>query len=217
VITPDKQLALKENRLDSMMHFAVSRHAMYRQIYQHRVILAADMLNQSLAKRARDLGSKLEYADDMMREVLAAKSPLQLKLGTIFKMRECWWRYHIVRWSESQDKILADLSQRILNRRLFKTIRLQSSENAADLRQACEAAVKEAGLDPHYYLHEVSTKDVNAADYKQSLAVLMDDNSVRHLSQADPLFNAMAKASSSVTRSWFALPPEAKILVGRER
>jgi hypothetical protein len=46
VITKDGQLALMENRLDAMMHFAVSRHAMYRQVYQHRVLLASDTINK---------------------------------------------------------------------------------------------------------------------------------------------------------------------------
>ena len=52
LITNDKQLALMENRLDAMLHFMVSRHAMYRQIYQHRVLLAADMLNKAVVQRA---------------------------------------------------------------------------------------------------------------------------------------------------------------------
>jgi HD superfamily phosphohydrolase len=74
LITHDKRLALMENRLDAMLHFMVSRHAMYRQIYQHRVLLAADMLNKAVVQRARDLGNDLEFADDIMWAALNAKN-----------------------------------------------------------------------------------------------------------------------------------------------
>ena len=61
IITDDRQLALRENRLDAMMHFVVSRHAMYRQVYQHRVLLAADTLNKAVVLRARAMRSKLVF------------------------------------------------------------------------------------------------------------------------------------------------------------
>ena len=95
VITPDGTLALNENRLDAMMHFAISRHAMYRQIYQHRAILATDTINKAIVMRARDLGNKIPFADSYMKEVLCAASPEDLSLDTIFFMRESWWRYHL--------------------------------------------------------------------------------------------------------------------------
>lgn len=217
VITLDGHLALRENRLDAMMHFAVSRHAMYRQMYQHRVLLAADTLNRAVAQRAKDLGSDLPFCDDIMRQVLNAESPEALSLDTIFAMRESWWRYHLWRWSTGADKTLADLSSRLLNRRLFKTVRIMDGDEFSKLQAEAQAAVQKAGYDPKYYLHQVSTVDVNAGETSQSMFVLMDNGALRQLTEAEPLFNSMVKESKSGKKSWFAMPKEAKALLGKVR
>lgn len=217
VITDSKHLALRENRLDAMMHFAVSRHAMYRQLYQHRVLLAADTLSQFLVKRARELEGKLPFADDTMQAVLAVKSPEELKLDEVFKMRESWWRYHITRWSESSDSILADISSRIINRKLLKTIRIKSTDNADELTQKAKDAITQIGLDPDYYLSTISTKDVHAGDSQQSMLVMMDDGRTRNISDVEPLFSALVTETKSSSKTWLALPAAAKELVGRKR
>lgn len=217
VITPDKHLGLRENRMDAMMHFAVSRHAMYRQIYQHRVILATDCINKAIVMRARDLGSDLSFADKHMQIALSAKSPDDLPLATIFAMRESWWRYHLMQWSEGKDKILSDLSSRLLNRRLFKTVRLREDENISGLRTSAQKALSDTGYDEKYYLHEVSTQDVHSGDSKQSMLVLMDDGRVRQLTEAEPLFASMVKESATAKKTWFAIPEEAKAKMGRDR
>ena len=217
VITSDGHLALKENRLDAMMHFAVSRHAMYRQIYQHRVILAADMLNKAIVQRARDLQIKGVFADPQMEHALSAKSPQALTIEDVFQMREPWWRYHLLRWSSSPDNVLADLADRLLHRRLLKTIRVENGEEFAELRSRAEEAVRKAGFDPRYYLHEISTLDTQAGDLEQSMGVMLDNGKTKALSDADPLFNTLLRETKQSQKRWLALPAEAKAALGRAR
>ncbi|WKZ57169.1 MAG: HD domain-containing protein [Bdellovibrionota bacterium] len=214
-ISPQGQLILQENRLDAMMHFAVSRHAMYRQIYQHRVLLSADTINAAIVRRARDLGVGLDFADDTMREVLAAHTPDALSLHAIFRMREAWWRYHLFRWADGSDGILADLSSRLINRRLFKTVRLTPGDST--LRSQAQRAVEQIGLDPRYYLHEVSTQAVHSGDSHQAIQVRMDSGHIRPLADADPLFRTMMVEDQSTDKRWLVMPSEAKALLGRER
>jgi HD superfamily phosphohydrolase len=217
LITDDGHLAIQENRLDAMMHFALSRHAMYRQIYQHRVLLAADTLNHSIVRRARDIGEAICFADDTMRTLLAAKTPESLPLPVVFQMRESWWRYHLGRWAQGKDSILADLSTRLLNRRLFKTVRMQDHEDPQELQEQADHAVRAAGFDPRYYLHQVSTRDMHQSDYKKSLLVQLDDGSIKALNQAEPLFEALVRESKQLRKSWLVLPAEAKLAWGRTR
>jgi HD superfamily phosphohydrolase len=217
LITQDKQLALMENRLDAMMHFMVSRHAMYRQIYQHRVLLASDMLNKAVVQRARDLGASLEFADDVMRAALSASSAKDLEVDEIFHMREAWWRYHLMRWSQSSDQILRDLSERILYRRLFKTIRFDAVHRRDLSLERVVDSLKNLGFDPRYYLHEISSGDFHAGDTRQSILVQLDTGELLPLSEADPLFKAMVSESKIANRSWIALPREAKAALGRIR
>ena len=216
-IDTEGHLALRENRLDAMMHFAVSRHAMYRQLYQHRVLLAADTINAAVVRRLRDLHGKVNFADDEMRSTLSAKSAADLPLNTIYAMRESWWRYHLGRWSNDSDPILSDLSQRLLNRRLFKTVRIQPGDDPQTLQKQAAAAVSKAGFDPRYYLHSITSANVHAGDSEHSLRVLAEDGNFKQLGDADPLFNTLLTGADSYRQSWLALPREAKEILGRTR
>jgi len=217
VLTADKHLALMENRLDAMMHFMVSRHAMYRQVYQHRVLLAADMLNKSIVQRARDLGASVPFADEAMRQALAARSAEDLSIDTIFHMRESWWRYHMLRWAEGSDAILKDLCERLLHRRLFKTIRCSGTMTMESLCSSAATALEKLGLDPRYYLHQISTADVHSGDTRQSMLVQLEDGRVMTLAEADPMFKAMVSDDRISRRSWIALPKEGKAALGHVR
>jgi hypothetical protein len=217
ILTAGKHLALMENRLDAMMHFMVSRHAMYRQIYQHRVLLASDMINKAIIQRARDLGTKVPFADDAMQHALAAHKAEDLALENIFQMRESWWRYHISRWAAGNDAVLSDLCDRLLHRRLFKTIRCSSGLTMESLMASATAALEKLGLDPRYYLHEISTADVHSGDTRQSMLVQLDDGRVMTLAEADPMFKAMVSDDRISRRAWIALPREAKAALGHIR
>lgn len=199
VITDKGELALKENRLDAMMHFAVSRHAMYRQIYQHRVILAADTLNIALVRRLRDTTDY--YADDVMRRVLNASSAKDLSLQDIFAMRESWWKYHVFKWAtEENDQIIKDLASRILNRRLFKTVRsINKIEEAREI-------LNSLNLPPEYYLFTIKTHDTG--DTGHAMPVLYENGEIRKLADADPLYKALV--SGSVLKEWLVMPQEVK-------
>ena len=201
-------LALNENRLDAMMHFMVSRHAMYRQIYQHRVLLASDMLNRALVQRIRDCGSSsLGFCDAAMKTVLELESADDLPLNVIFTMRECWWRYHLITWLGEKDKITRDLADRLINRRLFKTLRVNDGVDFSEVHAKATKAVQEAGYDPTYYLHTISTIDVHKSDSAHGMAVQLEDGSLVSLAEADPIVSAMGLG---VKRMWLALPGEAK-------
>ena len=210
IITPDKQMGLRENRLDAMMHFVVSRHAMYRQMYQHRVLLGADTLNKAAVLRAKSLRDNLEFCDETMHAVLSAENAEELSLSVIFQMREAWWRYHILRWSKSSDPILSDLSRRIIDRRLFKTLRTNGEEQTERLIEKAKSEMVRLGLDPTYYLHVVSTADVHAGDWEQALLVQQYDGSLQTLGEAEPLFRQMAEDSRSSKKTWLVLPADCK-------
>lgn len=222
-ICDEGHLTLRENRLDAMMHFALSRHAMYKQVYHHRVLLAADSVNQAIATRARELyeneGNSVGgfFVDEPMREVLNSSSPADLSLPTIFCMRESWWRYHLLRWSTCEDPVLADLSQRLLNRRLFKMIRIHEQDDADALRAAALQSVKACGYDPLYYLHEVSSVYMHSGESSRAMLVKLDDGSLKSLDSADPLYDALIASSKDTRKHWLVLPGEAKAAMGKTK
>jgi hypothetical protein len=215
-ITPDDQLALRENRLDAMMHFAVSRHAMYTQMYQHRVILGADVLSNNLIRRARELGDALVFADEPMRHLLGATSVKNLSLEHIFWMREAWWRYHLLKWRHEPDPILSDLSRRTLDRELFKTVHLSSHDHAESVREKAKELAHSIGLNPDYYLEDVTTKNVHEGDRQQSMLVLRDNGSTCSLADALPLYDTLVNRGDHSEKCWLIIPKEIKLLLEKE-
>jgi HD superfamily phosphohydrolase len=216
-LTDDGHLALQENRLDAMVHFAIARHSMYRQIYHHRVLLASETLNRAVVDRVRDLGADSNIGDPFVRQVIASDTSMDLALETIFAMREPWWRYHIFMWSQHSDKILSDLASRLLNRRLLKTIRIAKGEQFEAVWEEAKEAVIKAGFDPKYYLHRIGTEDVHAGDARSPMKVLMDDGRQESLAKVEPLWDHLTREAGQSGRRWIALPAEAKIIMGRNR
>ena len=216
-ITDGGRLALRENRLDAMMHFVVSRQAMYSQLYHHRVLLSADAITAALVKRARAVSDKLPYADTAMKEMLKAEDVEDLNLETIFSTNESWFKYHMSKWINAEDKILSDLSSRLTYRKLFKTVRVTQEDEPNKLWQDASAAIKKAGFDPEYYLAKTVTTDIYSGDSKHSVNVLMEDGQIKELSEADPVFKSLIDVSKDSERVWYAMPAEAKKILGRTR
>ena len=237
-LSPEGELLLQENRLDALTHFFVARDSMYRQVYQHRVLQAADALNASIVRRLRDI--LLEYgssgcddpgeafnslgifADETMQAVIQSQEyGRELPLEQIFCMNESWWSYHLHRCCESKDKILADLACRLRDRRLFKTVRMSEAsdgreENPSQLMQAAEAACRKLGFDPRYYLTLIDEQDRHRQKAEQLPMVALENGTILPLSEAEPLVDELRKRAAA-NRQWLALPQEVKSFLGRAR
>lgn len=209
-INSKQHLALKENRLDAMVHFAISRHAMYSQIYQHRVLLAADILTQNIVKRARYLFSKqeLDFCDPLMSAVLKAKNASELTIDNLHNMKEFWWRYHLNQWQNSKDAVLKDLCTRLMKRKLFKTFRV-NDENK-DYVEIVKQILKEMGLAEKYYFSKVKTSDVNQGDFEKSMQVELFNGKSILLNEANSLFKTLLNTERNDTKTWLVFPSEVK-------
>ncbi|MCB0318353.1 MAG: hypothetical protein KDD56_06315, partial [Bdellovibrionales bacterium] len=216
-ITDTGRLALKENRLDAMMHFVVSRQAMYSQLYHHRVLLAADSITSALVKRARNIKDELSFADDQMKEILNANDVNDLSLNTIFKINEAWFKYHLANWVDSSDSILSDLASRLAYRKLFKTVKIREDDDTNQLWEQANKAVKQSGFDTDYYLSKTEALDIYHGDSKHSVNVQMEDGQIKELAEADPVFKSLVEAANNSTRTWLVMPVEAKKILGRAR
>ncbi len=233
------ELLLQENRLDALTHFFVARDSMYRQVYQHRVLQAADVLTQNLVQRIRDilhespgqgsaeisrhLAALDIYADDSMQELLKTHNyAVDMPLSSIFNMTEHWWFYHLGRWCFAKDPILADLAQRLRDRNLLKTIRLGTLENTAKpdnqqqlFDQACTAAQK-LGFNPRYYVSIIEDQDRHRRQTEQLPMLALENGELVPVTSVEPLIEELMKRNAP-NRRWLAVPKEVKATVGRLR
>lgn len=243
-LSPAGELVLHENRLDALTHFYVARDSMYRQVYQHRVLQAADAMTGRLVVRARDLiaeefglgtepqpseieaffGSKQLFCDGTMAAVLASKNyGKQLSLPALFNMTEGWWRYHLERWCLAGDDIMRDLALRLRDRKLLKTIRLDLDSVAdgdnREARQIVDRASEVAsslGFDPRYYVLVVENMDRHRRGEERPPQVLRDNGSIVPVTEVESLIQVLQTSPARATR-WLVVPKAVKEKLGRIR
>lgn len=146
----------------SVEDYLQARYYMFRQVYFHRTLRAAEVVLRSLIKRALELfeqGKDIWFArDSAIERVLAGK---KLSLAEHLSLDDADLIFHIKHWRLSNDPILSDLSSRFLDRRLFKAIEVDlTDEKLGTLISSARNAASEAGFDPDHYIAE----DVAADD-----------------------------------------------------
>ncbi len=145
-----------------------SRYYMFRQVYFHRTLRSAEVILRAIFDRAFYLvgeGGNPWLAQGTQFEKLLHGE--KLDLSEHLQLDDSDVIFHIKQWQKSRDPILADLSSRFLNRRLFKVFDLDMHE---DERQAFLSRAKEiverAGYDIDYYFAEDKAGDVPYYFYK---------------------------------------------------
>ncbi len=139
-----------------------ARYYMFRQVYFHRTLRAAEAVLKSLLRRALEVfasGAQIWFAQNTPFEKILKNERLSLREHLALDDSDVM--FHIKQWQNSEDKILSDLARRFLNRRLFKVFDLDMPE--AERREFLEQSrnlVSRAGFDPAYYFIEDLAGDV---------------------------------------------------------
>jgi len=141
-----------------------ARYYMFRQVYFHRTLRAAESVLKSLLHRAIAVykaGGDVWHLPDSALEKILQGEPLSLEKH--LELDDTDVLFHIKQWRTSSDVILSDLAKRFIDRQIFKAFDLDmnDAEKAVFLEQA-RAVVEQNGFDPEYYLVEDSARH---ADY----------------------------------------------------
>ncbi len=137
----DGQIVVEAKGLHSVENFLISRELMYWQVYLHKTVIAAEQMLVKVLKRAKELAMRGEELfatpafrfflyenigkDDLMTTVLfSGEKKKILEIFTLLDDYDIMTSLKV--WCFHQDKILSDLSSRLVNRRLFQ-IQLQKT------------------------------------------------------------------------------------------
>ncbi len=139
-----------------------ARYYMFRQVYFHRTLRAAEAILKSLLRRALKLfaeGKFVWFAKNTPFEKILKGEKLSLKEHLALDDSDVM--FHIKQWQTSDDSILADLAKRFLNRRLFKVFDLDMPEaERQEFLEKSRKLVGNSGFDPNYYFIEDFAGDV---------------------------------------------------------
>jgi len=150
------RLAVTWKGVSAVEAYLQSRYHMYRNVYFHKVVRAAEGMLRLAVQRAHRLAvqQRLPWPgrDDPVHKALLGQ---HLTIQEFLQLDDVSVLQCLKQWSGGDDAILANLSRGLLYRRLFKTIDLSAIDDPAQVLKVVEKAaqaITAAGGDPTYEL-----------------------------------------------------------------
>lgn len=147
----DQKIAFKYTSIHAIEDYLMSRYHMYWQVYFHPVGVSYEIILVNIFKRVKHLiqnnfsfKSNIDVIKKFMKKAVDIKTYLELD--------EPWMICIIKDWRYEADQILADLSNRFLNRQLFKYINCQTKEILDNKYTKMEKLFNKYHINTSYYL-----------------------------------------------------------------
>jgi HD superfamily phosphohydrolase len=192
--------------------YFMARYHLYLQLYYHRTVRAAEVLLRSALRRAKAVhnnGVELGNIPTGLKSLFASDNPLDaLRLTD----HDIWAAFNV--WSsESKDKVLQDLSRRMMHREPFKAIEVEGKDLQSFYETklpSIKAAASNAGFDPDYYVVVDTAKDqpYKIADYAsgdspKSVRLLDSGGTPRSLEVISKIIGALQQEAYQKVRCCF--------------
>ncbi|GAB5409236.1 MAG: HD domain-containing protein [Balneolaceae bacterium] len=206
-------IVIEKKGIYAIENYIIARRLMYMQVYLHKTVLSADALIRRIFKRAIDLiesGVNLEFASDnlayFLKERPSANQRITKKMINLYASMDDYDIYqNIKEWQFNKDSILSDLSNRFLNRSLFRTTFLDRAPDEAlekSLIKKTVKVLKKKGIkadEKHaeYYL-SFERNLTEAYKYKNESIWILEDEEAVEFSKAADTKNIIALAEPVV-------------------
>ena len=205
----DGNLVVEEKAIYSVEKFLVARRFMYWQVYLHKTVVAAEFMLIHILRRAKQLiqeghhlfaSPALSFFLNNSIEVLDFQEKPEI-LETFALLDDFDIMSAIKVWQHYPDKVLSGLSQRLVNRKLFK-IEISATPFEIDRIILEKEIVRkqfdltEAELDFFVYTDNLSNNAYN--QNKQTIKLLMKNGEIRDASHASDNLNISALAQPVV-------------------
>jgi len=195
-----------------------SRYHMYRQVYFHKTVTSAEAMLMAVLRRACDVAAAgacpcVDPASPFGR-VLAGRH--DLSVADYLQLDDSVVLGALNQWSRAEDAVLRDLSFRLLNRRLFKSLEIANfEEQDLEIRmrvEAVEGILRRAGYDPRYYLLYGKSADTPYRPYnprsdKAAGTIWIEDErnpgAFRDVKDVSPTIRAFTESPYAIWRAFF--------------
>jgi HD superfamily phosphohydrolase len=189
-----------EKGLTAVEGFFLGRLHMYRQVYLHKAVRAAEVVIQTLFRRLCEVGPQPgtppALQASLRGEPISTEAYLHLDDHVLYTA--------LAAHAEGEDPVLRDLASRIRDRRLFKTLSLQPDASENEVRGRLEQLLDDAGIRPTY-LGVVDRVEIDAYAEDDALVVVRGGQAERLL-DASPLLRGLSRETFVHYRAIF--PPE---------
>lgn len=161
----DNKICYRAKGVHAIENYLMSRYHMYWQIYYHPVAKSYDIILESIYKRIKDLTlENVQIEADVKSLTNVFKNG---DLESYIDVDDAYISGILKVLTKSSDKILNDLSNRFMNRKLFKYFTLKTEEETNKAFEISKKYLSSKILSKYYY-KEVSVSQVTYLSYMNS-------------------------------------------------
>jgi HD superfamily phosphohydrolase len=200
-------IVIEKKGIYAIENYIIARRLMYMQVYQHKTVLSADFLLRGIFKRVQtllDTDYELDIASPSLKYFLSKKPSSKKRISQVMMDHYMDLDDHdvylcIKQWTKNEDKILADLCYRFLNRDLFRTTFLDKKPTLVqqkEMQQKTQKALDKLRLPSqkelmsHYLCFENSYSE--AYKYQNESIWILDNEKAIEFSKAAETKNIIA-------------------------
>ena len=199
-----QQLVVARKGLAAIEHYLLVRHFMYSQVYNHPKNLAATwVLNHAFVRAREQLAAGQLEADKTLRAWLTEPSD-RLSLDDYLQTDDSTFLYHLNRWQQGRDPLLADLCRRFRDRDLLKTLDVTalSQSQQQQLLQQVHHLLDRQGIASRYYAGLRVTFSRGYTLYQRGIK-LQTELGLQEISHLSPLVKTLTQSLQQV---WLIYP-----------
>ncbi len=211
-------LVVEEKGIYSVEKFIVARRLMYWQVYLHKTVVSAEFLLVNALKRAKYLAGKgVElFASPALKRFLYnefgaqhfANDPTLLKDFALLDDFDIMASVKV--WQSHEDKVLAELCTRMVNRQLFRIVIKKEPFEENDLIKLKTRIANDRGIsydDAEYFIVNELLQNSAYSQKADKIKLLMKDGSLIDIAEAADNLNVTA-LSQPVKKYFLCYPKE---------
>lgn len=199
-----QRLVVTKKGLVAIEHYLTVRYFMYLQVYNHPKNLAARFVLGKIFQRAQQLIKLAQLEADLTVTAWLCSDPQMLSIQDYLDADDTVFMYHVHRWQRSEDKILADLCRRYLDRDIFKATDISTKDESE--REKLKSKLQEdlivQGLDPEYYCGIRMTLTKGYTLYQQGIEI-QTTQGLQEINHLSPLVQTL---SQPIQKAWLVHP-----------
>ncbi len=213
----NNNLVVEVKGIYSVEKFLIARRLMYWQVYLHKTVLSAETLLVNILKRAKELSAQGKdlFATPTFKKFLqndyTKKDFLDPDVLNAFaRLDDTDISASIKGWTESDDRILNLLCNKLIDRQLFRTELQSTPILTAHKNKMIERGMKKYKVtrkESSYFVYGDSVNNSAYLDSKFHINILMNDGSLKDVADASDQLN-LQKLSQTVTKYYLCYPKE---------
>jgi HD superfamily phosphohydrolase len=224
--TVNDRLVIDEKGIYSLEKFLIARRLMYWQVYMHKTVLTSESLLVNVLKRAKELAMEgLDlFATPALRFFLYNNiGPEELDGRGIFtpgliasnftRLDDSDILVSAKYWIDSKDRVLADLSARLINRKLL-AIELQnepfSEERVNIMKERAADVMRIDGRYADFYVYTGSIFNLTYAPDAPEVRILLKNGNISEITSVSDMFDQRLM-SERVTKYFLCYPKECQL------